>query len=368
MSSSQGSGKGATQLLTRPSTAPRHLVRRSGPHIAGIAVSDSDSTLSQEEVLERLGLKGDEFAERIFARAGVRQRHLDLSEEVVSRTLQGRSQQIERDLLGHSIRAIDALELDPERIGTVISASLYSLGGPTLAHRLVDHYAMSPATDKYHVTGVGCASAVPLMRLAAQTMREDPSKQALVIAAESMSGILSVAGPDEPRAKIIGSAIFGDGCAAVLLSNDPRSEGPTILASQVHQVASTLGAVSMDMSGDDMYLHLSRELPMIAGEGLGQVVDDFLAANRFERSDIQHWIVHPGGKRIIENVQMALELSDEDVATSWESLADHGNVGTPSILYVLKDTVEQRAPEPGDLGLMVTVGPGVTIGLMLLGW
>jgi predicted naringenin-chalcone synthase len=366
--SSQTNGKGGTQLLTRPSTAPRHLVRRAGPRIAALAVSDSETTLSQEQVLERLGLKGDEFAERIFARAGVNQRHLDLSEELMARTLQGRSQWIEQDLLEHSIRAVDALELDPARIGTIVSASLYSLGGPTLAHRLIDHYAMNPATDKYHVTGVGCASAVPLMRLAAQAMREDPSKQALVVAAESMSGILSVAGPEEPRAKIIGSAIFGDGCAVALLSNDPRSDGPTILASQVHQVSSTLDAVSMDMSGEDIYLHLSRELPMIAGEGLGQVVDDFLAANRFERSDIRHWIVHPGGKRIIENVQLALDLSDKDVATSWEGLANHGNVGTPSILYVLKDTIEQCEPEPGELGLMVTVGPGVTIGLMLLGW
>ena len=366
--SSQANGKGGTQLLTRPSTAPRHLVRRAGPRIAALAVSDSETTLSQEQVLERLGLKGDEFAERIFARAGVNQRHLDLSEDLMALTLQGRSQWIEQDLLEHSIRAIDALQLDPAQIGTIVSASLYSLGGPTLAHRLIDHYSMNPATDKYHVTGVGCASAVPLMRLAAQAMREDPSKQALVVAAESMSGILSVAGAEEPRAKIIGSAIFGDGCAAALLSNDPRSDGPIILASQVHQVSSTLGAVSMDMSGDDIYLHLARELPMIAGEGLGQVVDDFLAANRLARSDIQHWVVHPGGKRIIENVQLALELSDEDVATSWEGLADHGNVGTPSILYVLKDTIEQREPEPGELGLMVTVGPGVTIGLMLLGW
>ena len=50
------------------------------------------------------------------------------------------------------------------------------------------------------------------------------------------------------------------------------------------------------------------------------------------------------------------------------ALAEHGNVGTPSILYVLKDTIERYEPEPGERGLMVTIGPGVTLGLMLLGW
>jgi alkylresorcinol/alkylpyrone synthase len=86
------------------------------------------------------------------------------------------------------------------------------------------------------------------------------------------------------------------------------------------------------------------------------------------RSDIDHWIVHPGGRRIIENVQGALALSDDDVATSWRALAEHGNVGTPAIFYVLKDAIERDRPQPGERGLMVTIGPGVTVGLMLLGW
>jgi predicted naringenin-chalcone synthase len=342
--------------------------RRTGPRIAGIAVSDSESTYSQEQVLERLGLKGDEFAERIFARSGVKRRHLDLSEDFLGKTLQGRAQQIEQDLLRHSIHAVDALELDPLQIGTVVSSSLYSLGCPALAHRMVDHYGMHPATDKYHISGVGCASGVPLMRLAIQTMREQPGKQALVVAAESMSGILTPATPDDPRAKTVGSALFGDGCAAAVLSGDPDADGPVILDSQVHQIAGTLDAVRLDLTAEDSYLHLARELPDIGGAALPKVVAEFLRRNQLERSDIDHWMAHPGGRRIVENVQSALELSDDDLATSWGSLAEHGNVGTPSIFYVLKDTIARYAPEPGEHGLMVTIGPGVTLGLMLLGW
>jgi predicted naringenin-chalcone synthase len=357
-------------LLVRPMTMTdaQHPVRRAGPRIAALAVSDSEDVFTQEQVLDRLGLKGNEFAEGIFERCGVKRRHLDLSGDFLARSLQGRTPQIEQELLQHSIRAVDALELDPKEVGTVLSASLYSLGCPTLAHRLVDHYEMDPSTDKYHVTGVGCASGVPLMRLAAQALREHPERQALVVAAESMSGILMRAAPEDPKAKTVGSAIFGDGCAAALLSSDPRSDGPTILASQVHQIGGTLGAVSLDVAEEDSYLHLGRDLPELAGAGLPEVVGGFLRRNHLERSEIDHWIVHPGGRRIIENVQTALELSDDDVATSWSALADHGNVGTPSILYVLKDTIERYEPEPGDRGLMVTIGPGVTVGMMLLGW
>jgi alkylresorcinol/alkylpyrone synthase len=343
-----------------------------GPRIAALAVSDSETVLSQAQVLERLGLAGDEFAEGIFARSGVQRRHLELSDEFLARPLQDRTPQVERELLERSIRAVDALQVNPREIGTVISASLYSLGVPTLAHRLIDHYAMDPTTDKYHITGVGCASGVPLLKLASQTLHEHPERKTLVVAAESMSSTLMRATPHDPKAKTVGSAIFGDGCAAVLLSRDPDPDGtpptPAILASQVHQIADTHGAVSLHFAHQDSYLHLARELPDLAGAGLPAIAESFLRRNHLEHSDIDHWIVHPGGRRIIENVQTALGLSREDVATSWRALAEHGNVGTPSIMYVLKDTIEHYEPEPGERGLMVTIGPGVTVGLMLLGW
>lgn len=339
-----------------------------GPRVAGVTVSDSDTSFTQAEVLAKLGLDGDEFAEGIFARCGVKRRRLDLDAAFLASTLQGRSTQIEQDLMRRAIGAVDALGVDPREIGTVLSASLYSLGCPTLAHRLVDHYDMDPATDKYHVTGVGCASAVPLMRLATQALREHPDRPALVVAAESMSGLLMRSASGDPKAKVVGSAIFGDGCAAALISNDPRSDGPTILASQVHQLPGTLGAVSLETSREDSYLQLARDLPDLAGAGLPELVARFLRRHRLEHSSIDHWIVHPGGRRIIENVQTALALSDDEVATSWAALADHGNVGTPSILYVLKDTIDRYRPEPGARGLIVTIGPGVTVGIMLLGW
>jgi len=342
--------------------------RRTGPRISGLAVSDSETVLSQQQVLERLGLAGNEFAEGIFERCGVERRHLNLDSQFLARSLQDRTSQVEHELLHHSIRAVDALAIDPQEIGTVISASLYSLGVPSLAHRLVEHYGMDPTTDKYHITGVACASGVPLMRLAAQTLHERPNKHTLLVAAESMSSILMRATPHDPKAKTVGSALFGDGCAAVLLSGHPRADGPAILASQVHQIGTTLGAVSLDLAGEDSYLHIARELPDLAEAGLPGVVGGFLRDHELKHSDIDHWIVHPGGRRIIENVRSALELSNEDVKTCWDTLAEHGNVGTPSIFYVLQDTIERCKPKPGERGLMVTIGPGVTIGLMLLGW
>jgi predicted naringenin-chalcone synthase len=349
-------------------TAPAPT-RPPGPRVSGLALAHTPDTLSQEQVLERLGLSGEEFAERIFARCGVQRRHLSLSRELLATTLQGRTQRLEEELFGHAVQAVDALGIDPAQIGTVLTGTLYSLGGPTLAHRLVEHYEMDPAIDKYHVLGVGCASAVPLLRFATQSLREHPGRQALVVAAESMTGLLMRSREGEERAKVIGSAIFGDGCAAAVLDGEDGAAGPAIVASKVHHVAGTLGAVRMALTAEDSYLHLDRDLPDKAVAGLAGLVDEFLAdAGLARRAEIDHWIVHPGGRRILESARDALALRDEQVAVSWDVLANCGNVGTPSIFYVLAKLIERRAPRPGERGLMVTIGPGITVGLMLLQW
>jgi predicted naringenin-chalcone synthase len=246
----------------------------------------------------------------------------------------------------------------------VVTASLYSLGGPTLAHRLVEHFGMDPATDKYHIAGVGCASAVPLVRLVLTALDHHPDKKGLVVAAESMSGLMTRAVAGDQRAKTVGAAIFGDGCAAAVI--EKGTNGPAVTASKVHQIEGTLNAVRMELTDQDSYLHLDRDLPDLAAAGLPALIDEFLGSSGLVRSDIDHWIVHPGGRRILERISAALQLSRRELEISYDVLAARGNVGTASIFYVLSETTKRRRPCTGEQALMVTVGPGVTIGLMLL--
>jgi predicted naringenin-chalcone synthase len=335
--------------------------------IAGLTLADWEPSYTQAQVLDRLNLRDDEFAQRVFARAGVERRHLNLEDDFLAHNLQGRSERVEEELLAASIKAVDALGVDPAAIGAILSSSLYSYGCPSLAHRLIDHYGMPLGTDKYHVVGVGCASAVPLIRLATQLLpNAGLGRYVLVLAAESMSSLLTRAGEADPRAKTVGSAIFGDGCAAALIGGERASKGPAVLATQVHQIPGTHEAVRLSASDGDSYLHLARELPDLAAAGLEPLVENFLRANHLDPGRVAHWIVHPGGRRIVECIRDALHLSDDQVEASWRALAAHGNIGTASIFYVLHDTIARHKPAAGEHGLVVTIGPGVTVGLMLL--
>ena len=339
------------------------------PRISRLEVSGMDAALSQDEVLSLLGLEQEEFAQGLFGRSAVATRDLSLLTVALDSTLQGRSALIEERLFDEAVDLVERLEIDPAQIGTVVTATLYSLGGPTLAHRLVERFRMDPATDKYHVVGVGCASLVPLTRLVSQALTAHPGKQGLIVAADSMSGMLMRSTPHDHRAKTVGSALFGDGCAAAVIENSSGplngSGGAVVVASQVHQIEGTLGAVRMELSDDDSYLHLDRDLPDLAAAGLPDLVDGFLRSGGLSRADVDHWIVHPGGPRILDRVREALDLSHAQVQDSYDVLASRGNVGTASIFYVLNATLRRR-PGHGQRGLMVTIGPGVTVGLMLL--
>lgn len=358
-------------IAPRPTTAL--------PRLAGLATAYPQRTLDQRQVLDLLGAADDPFATAIFARCGVERRRLDLTAETVATTLQERSPASERRTLELAEQAIAQLDFDPEQIGVVVTASILSLGAPTLAHRLIDRLGLPADADKYHVLGVGCASAVPLLRLAGQALRDRPGQQALVVAAECMSGVLTPIAPGDEKVKTIGSSLFGDGAAAALLTLDGDAAGeedgrggedglPVFAASAVHQLPGTLGDVRSEMTALDSQVQMSKALPVHARELLGGLVDDFLARHGLTRDEIDHWPVHPGGRGILEGIHDGLGLTPEQTAASAAVLAEYGNVGTPSAFFVLRELVALRRPQPGERGLMVTIGPGVTIGLALLEW
>ena len=362
MSATLGAGKTAVRTENRPWEAR-------GPVLAGLAIAHPPRAFSQEEVLALLGLEADEFAQSIFARSGVRTRRLFASEESVRTSLQARAAETEEHALEQALAAVGALDFDPHEIGVLVTAAYWSLGGPTLGHRLLDRLGLGPRTDKYHVTGVGCASAVPLLRLAGQALRERRSERALVIGAERVSGFMTRAEATDERTKIVGFALFGDGCGAALLDLGEGAEGgPKIVASTVHQVPDTLDQVRFAVSEEDSYMRLGPELPAIVEASLPALVDEFLEQQGLRRSSIDHWVLHPGGRGILEGAQRGLGLSDEQVAASASVLAEYGNTGTASSFFVLRETERTRRPDPGELGLLVSVGPGVTVGLMLVSW
>jgi alkylresorcinol/alkylpyrone synthase len=109
-------------------------------------------------------------------------------------------------------------------------------------------------------------------------------------------------------------------------------------------------------------------VPQLIREHLGHDVDAFLADQGLKRGDLNSWVLHTGGPKVLEATADALGLHDGQLDASWECLKRVGNLSSASVLVVLEDVIRNRRPEPGTLGLLAAMGPGFCSELVLLEW
>ena len=122
-----------------------------------------------------------------------------------------------------------------------------------------------------------------------------------------------------------------------------------------------------NVSSSGFQLVLSRDVPRMADDHLDEEITRFLADQGLTKDDIGAWICHPGGPKVLEAIQSAVGLPEEALRHSWQSMRDHGNISSASVLDVLGRTLAEP-PAVGSLGLMVAMGPGFSFELLLLSW
>jgi alkylresorcinol/alkylpyrone synthase len=124
--------------------------------------------------------------------------------------------------------------------------------------------------------------------------------------------------------------------------------------------------MGFDVTSGGLRIVLDAEVPAIVGRYLRGDVDEFLAAHGLSRDDIGWWVCHPGGPKVIEALESALEVPRDAVRLTWESLARVGNLSSVSVLHVLEDTLRDRPPVRGSHGVLLAMGPGFCSELVLL--
>jgi alkylresorcinol/alkylpyrone synthase len=124
--------------------------------------------------------------------------------------------------------------------------------------------------------------------------------------------------------------------------------------------------MGFDVTGGGLRIVLDAEVPSLVERHLRGDVDGFLADHDLARDDIDFWVCHPGGPKVIEALESALGVPREAVQLTWDSLARVGNLSSASVLHVLEDTLRERPPAPGSLGVLMAMGPGFCSELVLL--
>ncbi|MFE3031357.1 3,5-dihydroxyphenylacetyl-CoA synthase DpgA [Streptomyces canus] len=357
------------------------------PKIAGIGTAVAGQAYSQEEVLDAFGIH-DTKVRSVFLNSAIERRHLTLPAPGDGR---GRGQETQGELLDKhkrltldmGARAIEACLKDmgaaPADVRHLCCVTSTGFLTPGLSALLIRELGLAPSCSRVDVVGMGCNAGLNALGVMASWSATHPGEPAVMLCAEACSAAYAF---DSTMRTAVVNSLFGDGAAALALVSDdradghaddppgPASGGPRIVSFASHVITDAIEAMRYDWDGSQgkFSFFLDPAIPYVVGAHAELVIDRLLSGTGLRRSDISHWLVHSGGKKVIDAVRVNLGLTRHEVRHTTGVLRDYGNLSSGSFLFSYERLVREGVTRPGDYGVLMTMGPGSTIETALVQW
>jgi predicted naringenin-chalcone synthase len=256
---------------------------------------------------------------------------------------------------------VDALSKTDIRVRDIthlITVSCTGFSSPGFDIALVEKLGLSSTVFRTNVGYMGCHGALNALRVADAFVAANPLAVVLLCAVEICTIHFQYGWTAD---SLVANSLFADGSGAVLL----RANGPELSYSSSRStlVPDSKEAMTWTIGDHGFVMTLSAEVPTIIESHLKEFVDLWLGENDLRIADIGGWAVHPGGPKILDSVEVALGLSSRALAQSRDVLAEHGNMSSPTVLFVLQKLLAANLPRPY---VMLGFGPGLTIEAALI--
>jgi alkylresorcinol/alkylpyrone synthase len=310
----------------------------------------------------------------VYASAGVRTRASVVPIEEVFRPRDFETQNRKyRDIacrVGTDVarRALEASGLDAGEVDMVVSVSCTGFMIPAVDAHVANALRLGPRLARLPITESGCAGGVVGLARAADYLAARPGGAVLLLALEFSS--LTFQRWDRSPTNVVSTAIFGDGGAAAVLvgPRHPRADAGLVRVLDTHSTffPGTTHLMGFELRNQGLQIVLDKGLAAFVRRELVPAVEGFLGPRRLSRADIRRFILHPGGRRVIEAMAERLSLGPEDLAPTEAVLSEHGNMSSVTVLFVLDEVLRRSRPPKGSLGLLGAFGPGFSAELALL--
>jgi predicted naringenin-chalcone synthase len=313
---------------------------------------------TQEAIADLLGYR-DPLRRGFFRNSGIDGRHLytTAADPRADEGVDGMAARFAEGSVHLGVGAVRAClaraGLAPDAVDFLATTTCTGRLVPSLDAHLIAALGLRPDVQRVHVGDTGCASAMVALQQACNYLHASPGRRALAVSVEVCSATYYV---DEEPETAVANAIFADGAGAVLLGAD--GDGPAILGHRTLIRAEYLDRMGFTFPGGRYRVRLSPEVRRIAPAMMEELADALLKEHGLDRGAVRFWVLHSAGRRVLENAQEALGLSDDDVAFSRGVLRRFGNMSSATVLFVLDAVLRDGRPRSGDVGLMMAVGPG----------
>ncbi|WP_198411836.1 type III polyketide synthase [Microvirga flavescens] len=245
-----------------------------------------------------------------------------------------------------------------EDVGSIVMASSTGYYGPTPDYFLAKKFGLKPNLRRTFIGHMGCFAAFNVIKTAMDSVVARPGEATIGVCAEFSSLHFR---PDATREQAIVHNLFGDAVGAFTMAMKEPGHGPQILAAHTHQSYETSDLMTLSVLDDGVQMTLSPYVPYVIASVITPFIDDLCAKAGVLPSDIKHWAIHPGGPKIVDMVAQKLGIPDEKLASTWHVLSEYGNCASATVLLVLEHLIAHDTPAPGDLGVMLAFGPGLTV-------
>jgi polyketide synthase Type III len=347
----------------------------SSPRILSIGTANPPNRYSQREVFDFAARHVEMYRspriEHIFMTSDVDYRHfafdlqtLDPNESAddLHERFAEHSVKISKEAIA---RCFSQTELTLQDIDYIVAVSCTGYLCPGLSAILIKELGMRNDLQRADLIGMGCAGAMPGLQRAFDFVKAYPDKKALMIAVEICSACYYV---DESLETVVGNAICGDGAAAVLVANHGLGRGPEIVQFETLIEPSFIDTVGFQFKSGKLRIVLSKDIRGAAGALANNVINTLLEKAGLKKEEIAHWVVHSGGRKVIDNIKEEVGLDERQLQHSRSVLKNFGNMSSPTVLFVLEETMERSNPHPGECGVMLAMGPGLAIEAGLIRW
>ena len=336
--------------LSQGATACSTAVATAHPSLAGVAVRFPPHRYTQQEAISAL----TNFETRPSRFSGLTEAsdaYLEIALDLGERAL---------------LAALDQAQVKPSELDILFSTTVAGPAVRRLPARLARRVGLRADVKRIPLFGSGCASGVAHVH---DHLCAFPDQVAAVLAVELCS--LTIQRQHNSGTKLVTTSLLGDGAAAVIAKGANRTgdgrSGPRVLAthSRIHPGIDEVK--SWKIGGDGFRSALSGDVAAIIDKYLGDDVRAFLANHGLAPREVATWVCHPGGARVIEAVEKALQLPGNALDRTRKSLRDNGNLASVSLLDVLRAHLADPPPS-GSIGLMIAIGPAFCSELALLAW
>jgi alkylresorcinol/alkylpyrone synthase len=312
----------------------------------------------------------------IYRRAGVRKRHMVVLDRSASPRLfyppatdavdrgattaqRVRRYDLEARSLAHraALQAVNGSGVSRGDITHLITISCTGFAAPGVDISLIRSLGLHPTVQRTHIGFMGCHGALNGLQVARALTRADPQARVLLCAVEVCSVHFQYAwNPDQ----VVASALFADGAAALLLGRPLTADAGDwqLTATGTFLIPSSEDAMTWRIGDHGFEMTLAVEVPELIRENLRSWLEKWLAEQGVGVADIASWAVHPGGPRVLDAVQHSLSLPANSLAASRDVLADHGNMSSPTVVFILDRLRSKQAPLPC---VVLAFGPGLVV-------